>query len=157
MSLLSLRTAQLLSGMTTLWLNFFLRWGEVKRFVGGFCFVRRFLERRHSKVVRLYWPEFCTDSFFLWFDGVDFLYRRCYFMHAGLFCVSALVSAGFWRLRLPCCFPALRWLDLLAFLTGRKLSARHTLTKQWHLWYSVTFDLSCLSQRLKKLFTVRRM
>lgn len=41
-----------------------------------------------------------------------------------VFCVSALVSAGFWRSRLPCCFPALRWLDLLAvlaFLTGSKI------------------------------------
>ena len=58
--------------------------------------------------------------------GVYFLYRRCGFLHAGLWlCVScffASASVAFWCSRPPFCFSALRRLDLdlalLAFLTG---------------------------------------
>lgn len=49
--------------------------------------------------------------FFLFIDGVYFLYRKCGFLHARLdfvFCVSASPSAAFWHSRLPCCFPALQ-------------------------------------------------
>lgn len=97
------------------WWNLFL--GDM-RFCGNDC-VLKMLD---------FWLEFCMESlyFFLFIDGVYFLYRKCGFLHARLdfvFCVSASLSAAFWHSRLPCCFPALQWLDsdllaLLAFLTG---------------------------------------
>lgn len=91
--------------------------GEVDRFVGGFRWWRRFVKgsilgsSRTASSSGWTLLTFCTDDVIL-----------C--MRDFVFCVSALVSAGFWRLRLPCCFPALRWLDLSAvsaFLTGRKI------------------------------------
>lgn len=166
-SLLSLRTAashvstdlfRQMSGVATLWLRFFIFF-----FVDGVKWIDS-----------LVWEKICGKT---WLDVVDrssvqtasssdsTVLTFCtddviLCMRDFVFCVWALVSAGFWRLRLPCCFPALRWLDLCwpwPSSLPEKPSARHVLTKECHLWYSVTFDLSCLSQRLQKLFTVRRM
>lgn len=106
LSLRSLRTAQFLTSLLIIskihqerphWLIFFFfRWGEVSS-VSGFCFGQRFAESWHPIVVRLYWREFCTDGFFLWVDGVYFLYRRCDFMHAGL-CVLCFGLSVCWVL-----------------------------------------------------------
>lgn len=151
MSLLSLRTAQLFSSLQADVRNghimtLFFWCSEVKRFVLGEDF-----GRRHSEAVRLYWPGFCTDSFFLWVDGVDFLYRRRHFMHAGL-CVVCFGFGVCWVLTFAAAM--LFSSSAVTWLVG---CVGHVLTKQCHLWYSVTFGLSCLSQRLQKLFTVRRM
>lgn len=64
----------------TLWLFFFFF------FLDGVKLIDLLVDTvlKGSNAVRLYWPESCTDGLFLRVDGVDFLYRRCHFMHAGL-------------------------------------------------------------------------
>lgn len=95
---------------------------------------------------RLFWAEFCTDGFFLSLDGVDFLYRPCDFMHAGL-CVLCLGFGVCWVLTFAA---ALLFSQLCGDLTCRLLLGLSSLPGEQsarHANKSATFDrlwpLSC--------------
>lgn len=110
----------------------FLGGGEV--LAGDPVLGQRHVEGRGSNPVRVCRQGFCTDGFFLWVDGVYFLYRRCDFMHAGL----RVLCFGFgvcWVLTFAAAMlfssSAVTWLVGCVGIPslGAKLSAGHVLGK----------------------------